>query len=195
MSTIVQIIEKKEQYLACPECDEIDTHRITGIKAGTTFGPLFCKSCGVGIVGHITKNGEAEIRTIDERRIPTYVLLRLVRQEKPVFLVVRDVTCERPGQGDETENEAFYESNEFIYNHQLSTSVYIGNSVVFMREGDVDSYGMFEYVSSAPAPRNNESEETEEEVVLRLFQRQLGLNTNREEKAEIIDFPTTESIN
>lgn len=187
----IRIIEKIEQYVACPQCGDTSSHRITDVRPHTTFGPLFCKSCGVGLVGQIEKDGEAEVELIDERRIPTYVLLQLVRQEKPVYLVVRDVVCERPGQGSEHEAEAFYESLEFLYNHQLSPRVYIGNSIALMREGDEDSHGLFEYVASAPIQPTNGPDDTEEDVVIQIFEERLGIKINKKEVGVILNFPTS----
>ena len=175
------IIEKTERYVACPHCGDTNSHRITDVKPCATFGPFFCKSCGTGIVGQTGEDGGAEVEVIDERRIPVYVLLRHVRQEKPIYLVVRDVVCEKPGQIDEYEAEPFCESLEFLYNHQLSPRVYIGKAITLMREGDEDSHELFEYVASTPVQHAEELDENEEDIVFRSFRERLGLESQSEE--------------
>lgn len=172
---IAKTLEKKERFVACPQCGDNESHRITGIKPEDSFGPAYCKSCGVGIAGYVRPDGEVVIAVVPERRRPAYVLLRLVPQQRPVYLIVRDVERAQTAEGETEDKEAFFSSLEFMYDHQLCPRVYIGKSVTLLREGDEESYGLFEYVASRPWQGSANEDEDEEDVVLRMFGQHLGL--------------------
>lgn len=168
-------LEKRECFVACPQCGDTESHRITDIKPEASFGCSYCKSCGVGIAGYVRQDGEVVIEILPERRRPTYVLLRLVPQQTPIYLIVRDMMCEQTLESKTVDEEAFFNSHKFLYNHQLCPRIYIGNSVALLREGDEDSYGLFEYVASRPRQHSVNQDEDEEDTVLRIFSEPLRL--------------------
>lgn len=172
---IATTLEKRERFIACPQCGDTDSHRITDIKPEASFRRSYCKSGGVGIAGYVRQDGEVVIEVVPERRSPTYVLLRLVPQQSPIYLIVRDVVCEQTLESETADEEAFFNSHEFLYNHQLCPRIYIGNSVALLREGDEDSYGLFEYVASRPMQCSVNEDEDEEDSVLRIFSEPLRL--------------------
>lgn len=169
------VLEKRERFVLCPQCGDAASHRVTDLEPESPARRSFCRSCGLGVVSRARRGGEVFVEELPERALPNYVLLRLVPQERPVYLVVRDLVCERPAGAGEDEEDAFFRSQEFLYNHQLRPRVYVGKSVVILREGDEDSYGLFEYVASHPRPPSPRPDEDERDAVFRIFGGPLGL--------------------
>lgn len=169
------IIEKKLIYIQCPKCDDQNSHCISGVERGTSFGPWYCARCGAGIMGSISSRGIVDICETQGRKDPTYVLMRIESQNAPVFLVVEgsEVTDLSTGKtrADSDESDAFLYKDEIFYNYECPPSITMQKVVAVIKNGDdvLNPREMLQYVATRPAPRDSADDEKEEYAV-RVFQ-------------------------
>ncbi|HEX8160332.1 MAG TPA: hypothetical protein VF538_00415 [Pyrinomonadaceae bacterium] len=148
------LVEKKEVYVRCPDCGDENSHHVTHLDPGTSFGPSYCGNCGAGVRGYLSGDGSVEIFETGDRKEQTYVLLRISPQDDPIYLVVRGaefVTDDGAGMVEECEEETFFESDEYFYGYTCHPSVTLRTAVAVIINGEADPHGIFEYVATRPA--------------------------------------------
>lgn len=142
-------IEKSVVYIQCPNCLDDGSHLVSALDPGTSFGPWYCDNCGVGIRGYLDGSGSVEITEAEDRKEPTYVLLRIRPQDAPIFLVVCGadfIAQDKTATEEETEEEEFFGSDEFFYNHSCCPSITLQNTIMIIINGEANPPGIFEHV-------------------------------------------------
>jgi len=148
------LIEKREVYVQCPDCGDESSHRVSNLDHGTSFGPSYCGNCGAGVRGYRGGDGSVEIFETEDRKEPTYVLLRVTPHDASIYLVVRGadfIPQDEGGAPDESEKENFFESDEYFYGYTCHPSITLRNTVAVILNGEADPHGIFEHIATRPA--------------------------------------------
>ena len=150
------LVRKTEVYIRCAECGDETSHCVSNIEPGMSFGPWYCNNCGTGIRGYINGPGAIDIEEVEYRRVPAYVLLRVLPQTNPIFLVVQgaDLVPKYEQGGHETAEcvEGFLDGDEFFYSYASDPSITLRNTLAVIIGTEFAPSGVFQHVSTKQAP-------------------------------------------
>lgn len=151
------LIRKTDVYIQCATCGDESSHCVTNIDPGTSFGPSYCNNCGAGIRGYVNGSGAIDIEEAEYRRVPAHILLRILPQADPVFLVVQGadlVPTSEHGCRETAEcAEEFLDSDEFFYGYASDPSITLQNALALIRGTEFAPPGLFQYVTKRAASR------------------------------------------
>ncbi|HEX8178641.1 MAG TPA: hypothetical protein VF525_03775 [Pyrinomonadaceae bacterium] len=149
------LTEKTEVYIRCAGCGDESSYCGSNIDPGTSFGPWYCNNCGAGIRGYVDGTGVIEIEEAEYRKEPTSVLLRVLPQNEPIFLIVQgaDFIPQYGATGNEPVEgtKEFLDSDEFFYSHGSYPSLILRNTLAVIRGTDFAPCDIFQHVATRPA--------------------------------------------
>lgn len=142
-----------KNFVRCPSCNEgrhFYGHLLKDFRNGLTFGPWACDECGVFSEFRCDGLGVEDLRIrISTTRAPLvkkYVLL----ERDEIKLVIK---ASLPSDWAEANEEYLYNSHTCPTNYLTSTvAILLGVG----KNADSDPHGVFQYVTSAPVPANDD---------------------------------------
>jgi hypothetical protein len=138
----------KYVHVLCPHCpDNQKGKRVDHIKPGGTAGPWYCDDCGHGYRVEVLHDGTVLIDPIAERLIHRHVLLQILPQKEPIFVLVKGMrfSTQDGGPDAQAQHDAFhYEENSCPTNHLRSVQQ-------LMVGDETDPHGILRVVSAKDA--------------------------------------------